>query len=190
MYKYACSKKIWKADKEHGDHMHDVVLPHYIYLWGRNLKIDTTNGGKLDRQFSIDVITTDMKHIKNHIQEKFQRFEKAHYKTVTIEYMSNVDYNIEGAFFHMNVDYYIMGYASEDNTDFEHLWVLPWNLLKYWISNHFTEDGLKKLLEYNYKHSRANFLAIPRKWIPDDLIVYEYHRKNTLMGFNGGNGGL
>lgn len=188
MIKYACPEAVWKSDKAHGDHMHVVALPHYKSndLWGTDANIETTDGGELDRKFSIDVITKDEKHIKFYIQEKFQRFKYADKETVTIEYMSNVDYNIKGAFFHMNVDYYIMGYASEDKTDFEHLWILPWNKLKHWMSNHFTEEGLKKWLKYDYEHGRASFLAIPIRIIPKDLIIYKYHRKNTLMGFSRG----
>jgi len=185
MNKYACPKDIWKDDVEFNKQMHNIALPHYISLWGKTLKIETTNGNELDRRFSIDVITTNGKHLKNYFQEKFQRNGYADKKTITIEYMSNVDYEIEGDFFHMVVDYYIMGYASEDNSDFEHLWVLPWNKLKDWLSNHFTENGLKKYIKYQTKHSRASFLAIPVKIIPKDIITYEHHRKNTLFGFGG-----
>lgn len=182
---YACSKEIFDQDLEFSKKMHQIALPHYKTKWG-TLNITTTDGNELDRRFSIDVIGEGLNQLSIYLQEKFLRHNENFKPTLTIEYMSNEEFNIKGAFFKMNIDYYIMGRATEEETDFEYLWILKWNQLKNWLSNHFTEDGLKKFLRYNYKHGRSSFLAIPSELIPKDIFIYDYDLKNTLFGFNGG----
>lgn len=182
MIKYSCPKDVWESDKAFGDKMHNVALPHYHHVFGK-LNIGTTDGDELDRRFAIDCIGEDKKKIKLYLQEKSLRYDKIQFNAVTIEYMSNVPHKIKGAFFTLNIDYYVFGYATEDEIMFEHLWIFKWNQFKSWLQNQFSEEGLKKFLRYNYVHSRGSFLAIPIDWIPSDIIKYEYHKGNTLFGF-------
>lgn len=183
---YACSKEIFEGDLAFGKDMHKIALQHYKNQWGK-LNITTTDGNELDRRFSIDVISEGNNHIELYLQEKFLRSNGDFKPTVTIEYMSNEEFKIKGAFFKMNIDYYIMGKATENKNDFEFLWILKWNQLKDWLLNHFTEAGLKKFLKHNYKHGRSSFLAIPYKMIPKDITVYNYDLSKTIFGFGSDN---
>jgi len=174
---YSCDKEIWEKDKAFGDKMHNVAIPHYKNIWGYDIKITDTTGTDLDKKFSIDFIHKDKHNLSYHCQEKFQRYRYASFKTITIEYMSNVDYKREGSFFHMNVDYYIMGYATKNEDDFIYLWVLKWTDLKRWLNDNFTERELLDFLVQDNEHGRANFLAIPINLIPEQIFVDKFPKQ-------------
>jgi len=179
-YHFACNQQIWLADLNFGKRMHNIAIQHYKKIWGNDLKIEDMNGNELDKKFSIDFIITDQLKQKIHLQEKFQRQEYSMFDTITIEYYSNIDHKILGAFFKMNIDYYIMGYATQNESDFEKLIILKWTAFKEWIRNNFTEEQIKKQLRENKEHGRASLLWIPINQIPEDIILYNYNINKEL----------
>jgi len=96
----------------------------YHSIFGPEATIERTHGNQLDREFSIDVIIRSPDLMPVTIQEKFLSFEYATFRSLTVEYMQDHKNNEKGNWFHLACQLYLVGYLTEDESDF-----LPWVLV-------------------------------------------------------------
>jgi hypothetical protein len=122
----------------------------------------------LDKEFAIDVkLTLDNGQVLTG-QEKFLSHRYKNFASVTVEYEQDQDTGEEGDWYRLAVGFYFVGYATEDELDFE-----PWVLLN-WASTVMSTSKGNINWSYNYNQdgsARASFVHYPMRSFPDECVI-------------------
>lgn len=134
----------------------------------------------LDKNFAIDGIIELESGMIFTFQEKIRRHKNKEFNDFTLEYLSNINKNIKGEFFHLCSDFYIHGYANEGEKEIDTLRIIKVINLKEYINKNIID--LKKEMQKNKNHSNASFLPIDFEELDKekDIVIYKYQNEKTL----------
>lgn len=131
-------------------------------------RFDKPDNMVLDKEFAIDVRLTFPCGLTLTGQEKFLTCKQATFRTVTAEYEQNQDTHERGDWYKLAVQFYFVGYSTNDNKDF-----YPWVLLDWpqvVIATH------QKRIRWNIGHNqhdgaRASFKYCQMDTLPKECII-------------------
>lgn len=128
----------------------------------------------LDREFAIDLRVTLPSGAVLSGQEKTLSNKFYEHKTFTIEYYQNEKKEEPGEWFHIASQFYLHGYGNKNNKEFAEWYIIDMLNFVYWLRKKENKEELPKLCK-PAGGSRAAFLPIKYKWIPESCIFAKGH---------------
>lgn len=159
--------------KEFKHHIKTLPLIDNVYktIWSNSKikRFEYSANIILDKEYHIDTEITLQNGSKILGQEKCLSAEFSKYQTFTTEFYQNESTKEKGEFFNLAAQFYFHGYANKDYSDLTHWYIFRVLDLMLWL-----EYMSEQKLAYTTRPaggSRASFLYIPYRDIPEQIIV-------------------
>ena len=132
------------------------------------LRFDKTDNAILDKHFAIDVQIVLQSGLILTGQEKFLSHRYASFKSITVEYEQNQYNHNHGDWFRLASQFYLVGYFTKDNLQFN-----PWVLLDWMQVVIATNKNLIQWMRGVNKdgHATASFTYCSMDDLPKDCII-------------------
>lgn len=139
-----------------------------------------------DKQLGVDLFLRFKSGMQSSLQEKFLGTT---YSTVTVEYYQNWRTKEQGDWFHMRVDYYFVGYHSDDNPFFDRWILLDWPAVQRatardliaWQERPNTRDGARSNFRYAHFWDFPADCFIGGYWSPAGEVDIAAARKRRAV---------